>query len=159
MNSVNDLETPDDASLLCELFLVVRPEDKAAVWRALEGEIGSTFISYHAVGRGFDGGLAYGKQGSKLGWLRWLNRSQILAFLPKIVFWAVLERESAKRVIERVGAAVRLTGGPSECAGGFAILAAMEEELPLGAALSGARRRDTEASIPSLQHRQEGVLR
>lgn len=128
-----DDNEPSDGSDLCELILIVRPEDKPAVLRALDGELGSSFVIQHALGRGFDGGLLYGRQSPKRNLLSWFRRAQTLAFLPKIMFWTVLYRIDAKRVLERVGTAVRLTGGPSECAGGFAIIAPLCQEEPIGA--------------------------
>lgn len=123
---------------LCELVLVVRPEDRAAVARALESVAGAAFVCHHVLGRGFDGGLVYGPP-SRRKWLGWLERSQVLMFLPKIVFFAVLDRRSAGSIIERAGAAIRQTGAPSACAGGFAFVAPIGQEIPIGIGRAGER--------------------
>src|SRR5690606_36090055 len=127
MNQVNHSTELDARPVqLCELLLVIRPEDKAAVSLVLEGELYDGFVCQHAIGRGCEGGLAYGESQPSSRWLKWSSRSYLMAFLPKIVIWAVLEKTQANTIVEKVGAAIRLSGVPTQCAGGFAVIAELE---------------------------------
>ncbi len=148
------LEVHEAQEGLCELFVVVRPEDKSAVSRIIEGEPACEFIAHHALGRGCEGGFAYGGA-LKPFWAGLFNRTPRMEFLPKIVFWAVLERSAAEGLIEKIGAALRLGGGPAQCAGGFAIVAEIEHETPMG--LSPGTGVPARAVNPGVQSGHEEV--
>lgn len=125
-----------DSGDLCEVYLVVRPEEKWLVARALEGQVGAFHSSFCGLGRGLDGGLTYARAGRKpalrnlLGWPR---NAQLATFLPKAVFYLVLPRELANQALEAARVALRTAGGPAECARGFGWIAPILCEVPVGA--------------------------
>jgi DNA-binding transcriptional ArsR family regulator len=110
---------------LKELFIVVRPEEKYAVERALQSVMPTLYDSIHAVGRG----------GHQRGSSRpWQKKKQLEAFLPKTMFVLVVPESYVGPILRAVSAALRLEGGPDDCGVGFATVAPIGEEIVIGVA-------------------------
>ena len=116
---------------LYEIYLIVRPEEKADVERALECVIPPMYSTFSALGRGAQGGLLYAN-GSNGFRFPFFKRPQLAVFLPKVVFYLVVPEELTDPILENVKAALRVKGGPSDCGLGIGIVAPIEEQIPIG---------------------------
>jgi hypothetical protein len=125
-------EMPAEAEVFCEVFLVVRPEDKTAVSRVFEAELGGRYMSQAVLGRGFHGGLSYGSQLSKSALKRWIHRQPVLGFHPKIAFLAVLEKSHAEDLLEKLSLVIKRNGQPLQCASGFAVISKIDQQSQFG---------------------------
>ena len=74
-----------------EIVAIVRPNQSLATRKALE-EIGVyAYTVTRALGRSRQGGLRYAR--------RWFQRSADIRFLPKRIFWIILEDDQVEAAI------------------------------------------------------------
>jgi nitrogen regulatory protein PII len=131
-----------------EVYLVVRPEEKQAVETAIQTVAGAVYTTYNVLGRGAGGGLRYGASKSRLfSFLR--PSTHAAAFLPKVAFYLVVPDAAADVVLERVGAALRIAGGPELYARGLGIVAPAIREIEIG-----ATSQERAAPVSTVQHLQ-----
>jgi hypothetical protein len=90
-----------DELLLCELYVVVRPEEKRAVMLTLDALVGPVYTTIAAVGRGHSGLTYEGKKATSLVKRLWGNIEALTVFLPKAIFYLVIPRASADEVLAR----------------------------------------------------------
>ena len=129
-------ETHEDERL-CEMYLVVRPEERQAVERAIECVLPCVHSTFNAVGRGLGGGLRYSGAASKWPFGRRAPRAE---FLPNTVFYLVAPRTTIDEVLDSVRDALRAEGGDAERGLGAAFVLPLEGEI----AIRGSRRTELE---------------
>jgi DNA-binding transcriptional ArsR family regulator/nitrogen regulatory protein PII len=106
---------------LKEIYMIVRPEERYPVERALQSVVPPIYHTMHAVGRG-----GHLEEGSRRRW-SWRRREELTQFLPKTIVFVMVPESYVGPVLRAVGAALRLEGGPEDCGAGFAAV------LPVGA--------------------------
>lgn len=128
-DGVEATATVEPQEPLRELYVVVRPEEKYAVERAMQTIIPPVYFCMSAVGRG-----GYGEPGGggKRRWT-WRKREARAAFLPKTIFTVLVPESHVAALLRAIGATLRLEGGPSDCGTGFAAVLGAEEEIVIGA--------------------------
>ncbi len=128
-NQKNHFLPPTDAAEWREIFLIVRPEEKITVERALMGVVPPLYVTFPALGRGRHGGLAYE---NRRGWIRWpWGQHPKAALLPKVVFHLVVSENHVDEIINSIQASLRLKGGPPDWGLGLAIVSPVEADLPI----------------------------
>ncbi len=75
-----------------EIMAIIRPERARATWEALESAGMGAYTVLRVLGRSRQGGLRYAR--------RWLRRPAGIRFLPKRLFWILLEDHQVDRVVE-----------------------------------------------------------
>lgn len=136
--------------MLKEVFLFARPEEKPAIERALISVIGSMYTVMPALGRGSKGGVEYGMTGgSRL--TRLFARPALASFLPKIVYYFVLDEAEVDYVLSTVHGTLASEGGPSDCGRGLAIVCPSDGQYAIDRVVHGQAdtRGDTDAAISS----------
>ncbi len=114
---------------LQEIYVVVRPEEKYAVERAMQSIIPPVYTCMHATGRG---GYWEPATSKKRRWT-WRKRQERTAFLPKVIFTVLVPESHVTALLRAVSSALRLEGGPDESGTGFAAVMAAEREIVVGA--------------------------
>ncbi len=135
--------------MLSELFLIVRPEERQVVETAIQTVAGAVYTTVNVLGRGAGGGLQYtnGKR-QRFSLLRPSKHAAV--FLPKVAIYLVIPNEMTDLVLDRVGAALRISGGPEFFARGLGIVAPAEREIEIGAvtqAPAQSNRRNHQQTI------------
>ncbi|MCC6648907.1 MAG: hypothetical protein IT374_25500 [Polyangiaceae bacterium] len=116
-----------DADELCEVYLVVRPEERRAVERALDAQLPPVVTSFHALGRGRGGGLRH--EGAT-GW--WpFGRARAGEFLPKVVFYLAVPARLVDDVVDAVTTALRGECGAVDHGLGAVFVLPAEREIPV----------------------------
>lgn len=116
--------------MLNEVFLFVRPEEKPAVERALRCVIGPMYNAMVALGRGSKGGVEYGRSGASP-IVRFFSRPALASFLPKTVYYFVVEDEDVDYVLDAVQGTLASEGGPDDCGRGLAIVCPLETQYSI----------------------------
>lgn len=118
-----------------ELYVVVRPEEKVAVERALQCVVPPMYTTMSATGRGREGGLANAPRRRRF-WF--FGRDRAPAILrPKIVFYVVLPEEAVEDALQAIRAVLRSERG-TETSLGAAFVLPMGQVVPI---TSAPRRR------------------
>jgi len=113
------------------IYLIVRPEEKHALERALQNVVPPIYSTMRGVGRGRDGGLAYGLNGPKKRGSRnrrwWRRRSAQpgATFLPKMIFYLVVPGYLVVDVLAAASASLRVEGGPARAGLGVGFVVPM----------------------------------
>ena len=88
-------------SMLKEVFLFARPEEKPAIERALISVIGPMYTAMPVLGRGSKGGVEYGtKKGSPVA--RLFSRPALSSFLPKVAYYVVVDEGEVESLLTAV---------------------------------------------------------
>lgn len=124
-----DSLSPDEQGPLKELYLLVRPEEKYAVERALQSVVGPIYSSFTGLGRGTSGGIAYA--GARRRWWSLKRERHLSLFLPKVIFYLVVAEADAADILSAVTHALRAEGGPTDCGRGFGVVMPMEGDSPI----------------------------
>lgn len=127
-----------ETEALRELYVIIRPEERYAVERALQSIVPPIYASMSATGRG-----AYweDKQSVKQRRWSWRRREQLAAFLPKTILFMAVPETYVNSLLKAVGAALRHEGGPDDCGTGFAMVLGVDEEIVIGAQAAGPDKR------------------
>lgn len=133
---------PPDHQRFKEIYLIVRPEEKRELERALSLVVAPVYSTIHALGRGSQGGLSYGEAPKRFfGFGR--RASPKATFLPKTLFHLIVPEELVAPIVRAASDVLRRRGGPEDCGLGVAIVADVEEEIAIdGYAPNRSRRRD-----------------
>lgn len=118
-----------DAEILKELYIIIRPEERYPVERAIQSVVPPVYSTLNAVGRG-----AYWEPAPDTRRMRWAfnRKKQLSEFLPKVILMMVVPEPYVEPLLTAVSAALRLQGGPEECGTGFAAVLGVESELVVG---------------------------
>jgi len=116
---------PEDEEALKELYLVVRPEERYTVERAIQSVVPPIYTELHALGRG---DYFYDRER-----FSWAKREQRAQFLPKTVLFLLVPESYVTPLLRAVSAALKIAGGPEDCGMGFAAVLPVEGELVIGA--------------------------
>lgn len=123
-----------EPELLKEIQLIIRPEEKYAVERALQSVVPPVYATMSALGRGGH------EERADRRW-SWKRKRQLAAFLPKTIFVLVVPEGYVEPILRAVRAALRLAGGPEDCGTGFAIVSPIADDLVVGAAAAAPETR------------------
>jgi nitrogen regulatory protein PII len=126
----DDSLEPGEEGPLKELYLLVRPEEKYAVERALQSVVGPIYSSFTGLGRGTSGGVSYA-DGKRRPWWSLKRERHLSIFLPKVIFYLVVAAADADEVVSAVTHALRAEGGPTDCGRGFGVVMPMEGDSPI----------------------------
>jgi nitrogen regulatory protein PII len=124
--------------MLSELYLVVRREEGPAVETAIQTVAGAVYTTMQVLGRGPGGGLQYTRARKQRLPLFGAPKPDGV-FLPKLAFYLVIPTDMTDTVLERVGAALRLTGAPGNFAQGLGIVLPCIKEIEIGPPSSSHR--------------------
>jgi hypothetical protein len=94
-----------------EVFLIVRPEERRAVERTLQGLVGSAYVTLPVLGRG-----APIRPRAPASW----------ACLPKAMFFLVVPEGEVDELLSAVGATLRSQSGPADCGRGLGLVLPMD---------------------------------
>lgn len=122
-------ESPDEA--LKEVYLIVRPEEKYDLETALQTVMAPIYSTINGLGRGSNGGLAYGAP-AKRGPMKWFRKPELSVLLPKTIFYFVIPESRVDQVIRAAGAVLRAKGGPDDRGLGVAIVGDVETDVMIG---------------------------
>jgi nitrogen regulatory protein PII len=101
-----------------EVFLVVRPEERRAVERTLQGLIGSAYVTLPVLGRG--------------GPAARVTPKTFHTSLPKALFFLVVPVDEVDELLAAVGATLRSQGGPADCGHGLGLVLPLEDVHDIG---------------------------
>lgn len=142
---------PSDHQRFKEIYLIVRPEEKRELERALSSVVAPVYSTIQALGRGSQGGLSYGARPKRFFGIG-RRASPKATFLPKTIFHLVVPEELVAPIVRAASEVLRQRGGPEDCGLGVAIVADIEEEIAIdGRAPASSRRRGDSAreAVPS----------
>ena len=101
-----------------EVFLVVRPEERRAVERTLEGLVGSAYVTLPVLGRG--------------GPPARVTPRAFHTSLPKAMFFLVVPADEVDELLAAVGATLRNQGGPADCGYGLGLVLPLDDVHDIG---------------------------
>lgn len=116
---------------LKEVYLIVRPEEKYDLEAALQTVMAPVYSTMNGLGRGSNGGLAYGAP-ARRGPMKWFRKPELSVLLPKTIFYFVIPQSRVERVIQAAGAVLRAKGGPDDRGLGVAIVGDVEADVVIG---------------------------
>lgn len=117
-------------SMLKEVFLFARPEDKPAIERALISVMGPMYTVMPVLGRGSKGGVEYGtKIGSPVA--RLFSRPALSSFLPKVAYYVVVDEGEVESLLTAVCRTLASEGGPSDCGRGLAFVCPIDGQYAI----------------------------
>ena len=112
---------------LNEVFLFARPEEKRAIEGALISMVGPLYTVMPALGRGSKGATAYGSA-AESAITRFFSRPALSSFLPKTLFYLVVEEEIVDPLLKAISGALAAEGGPDDCGRGLAIVCPIDAQ-------------------------------
>lgn len=152
----------------CELYLIVRPEEKRAVTTCLDSFVGPVYTTIPGLGRGYNG-LTYQAKRRSLIQRLWRNTEPLTVFLPKVVLYLVLPCDAVDELMSAIQQTLRTAGGPANCARGFGFIVPVGDQVVIDGSFAtqtratrpdvGAARNGNAASDPllNLYHELEHV--
>jgi len=139
---------------LKEVYLIVRPEEKYDLEAALQTVMAPIYSTINGLGRGSNGGLAYGAP-AKRGAMKWFRKPELSVLLPKTIFYFVIPESRVESVVRAAGAVLRAKGGPGDRGLGVAIIGDVEADVVIGPAPS-KRAASAPAAVESESGFEEG---
>ena len=102
-----------------EVFLIVRPEERRAVERTLQGLVGAAYVTLPVLGRGAGVGP---RPRAAASW----------ACLPKTMFFLVVPADEVDELLSAVGATLRSQSGPADCGRGLGLVLPLDAVHDIG---------------------------